>query len=469
MADRSLILALGLTMLPPAGCAVSAPPSDADAAAADLRRPNIILCMADDLGWGDVGYAGNSVIRTPNLDRMASEGVTFTRFYAAAPVCSPTRGSCLTGRHPSRYGIHHANVGSMPAQELTLAERLQAAGYTTGHFGKWHLGTLTTDVADSNRGGSAHPEHYAPPWEHGFDVCFSTEAKVPTWDPMVHPITGAPYGTYYWTGPGERATENLAGDDSRVIMDRVIPFIDDAVAADESFFAVVWFHTPHKPCVAGPTYRAMYADHPEAGQHYFGCITAMDDQIGRLRDALAALGVADETMLFFCSDNGPEEPRDTPTNGSAGPLRGRKRSLFEGGVRVPGLLVYPDLVPDPIRVDVPCSTSDYVPTIEHLLGLSGRGPQPVDGESMLPIVLEGAERVNPIGFRFQRKMSLVGNRYKVISVDEGKTFVLFDLAKDPGETHDLAAERPSLLASMRGQLLEWRASCDTSLAGEDYD
>lgn len=197
--------------------------------------PNIILIMADDLGWGDVGFNGNKVIKTPALDAMAKNGMVFNRFYAAAPVCSPTRGSCLTGRHPFRYGIFHANTGKMEAEELTLAEYLKEKGYSTGHFGKWHLGTLTNDIIDANRGGR-NPEHYSPPWDNGFDVCFSTESKVPTWDPMITPDStaedigtrtpGTHFGTYYWSGPGEKVSDNLEGDDSRIIMDRVIPYIE---------------------------------------------------------------------------------------------------------------------------------------------------------------------------------------------------------------------------------------------------
>jgi arylsulfatase A-like enzyme len=140
-------------------------------------RPNVILVMTDDQGWADTGYNGHPVLKTPNLDQVAKEGIRFERFYSGAPVCSPTRGSCLTGRHPYRYGIYHANVGHMKKQEIVLAEVLKMQGYTTGHFGKWHLGTLTKTVEESNRGGKRGAAHYSPPWENGFDECFSTEAR----------------------------------------------------------------------------------------------------------------------------------------------------------------------------------------------------------------------------------------------------------------------------------------------------
>ena len=268
---------------------------------ANKRPPNIILCMADDLGWGDTGYRGHSVLRTPNLDRMAREGVRFDRFYSGAPVCSPTRGSCLTGRHPYRYGIPGANTGRMLSEELTLAEILKKRGYATGHFGKWHLGTLTKRIKDSNRGRPGQTQHYAPPWDHGFDVCFSTEAKVPTW---WREGSYDSYGTYYWTGEDERvpAEEIEGADDSERIMDRALPFVRDAAKRGQPFFAVIWFHAPHLPVLSRPPFTDGYNEHAD----YYGCITALDAQMGRLRAALQAAGVADDTMLWFCSDNGPE-------------------------------------------------------------------------------------------------------------------------------------------------------------------
>ena len=175
----------------------------------DANKPNVILCMADDLGWGDTGFNGNSIINTPNLDAAAKAGIVFRRFYSGAPVCSPTRGSCLTGRHPYRYGVFFANVGHMRKNEITLAEALKTQGYATGHFGKWHLGTLTKTEKESNRGGPKGVKDYSPPWDNGFDVCFSTEAKVPTWDPMTDPETGKPYGTFYRTQDGAKVTDNL--------------------------------------------------------------------------------------------------------------------------------------------------------------------------------------------------------------------------------------------------------------------
>jgi arylsulfatase A-like enzyme len=430
--------------------------------------PNVILVMSDDQGWGDAGYQGHAVLETPSLDAMAASGIRFDRFYSAAPVCSPTRGSCLTGRHPYRYGILSANRGHMPRDEVTLAEALKARGYATGHFGKWHLGTLTVRERDSNRGGPEGAAHYSPPWENGFDECFSTEAKVPTWNPMFVPegrktevsrnqTPGEPYGTFYWTGPGRKAAENLDGDDSRVIMDRAIPFIRRAVDCNTPFFAVIWFHTPHAPFVAGPEHRGKYARCDEEEQHYFGALTAMDEQIGRLRSELRSLGAAEDTMLWFCSDNGPE--RNTP--GTAGPLRERKRSLLEGGIRVPGLLEWPAGIGTPRVVEMPCCTSDYFPTVMDALGASAS--RHFDGISLLPL-FEGAmpARNSPIGFESGNQIAIIDDRYKLVSLDRGESYALFDIIADPGETRDLAAERPETVRSMRAVLDEWRASCEES-------
>jgi arylsulfatase A-like enzyme len=435
-------------------------------------KPNIVLCMTDDLGYGDPGFNGNKIIKTPNLDAMAEAGLRFTRFYSAAPVCSPTRGSCLTGRHPYRYGITFANVGHMPKEEVTLAEALKTRGYTTGHFGKWHLGTLTKTEKDSNRGGPRGAKHYSPPWKNGFDVCFSTEAKVPTWDPMKKPESNTPYGTYYWKEDGTKATENLEGDDSRIIMDRVVPFIRNAAKQKKPFLAVVWFHTPHLPVIAGAKYRKMYSQYSEDEQHYYGCVTAMDEQIGRLRKELRELDIANDTMVWFCSDNGPEgkDGRSGRTRGSAGFLRGRKRSLFEGGVRVPALLEWPMRIKGGRVTDTPCCTSDYFPTTLDVLGINIQGqPKPIDGISLLPLI-EGkmTKRPVPIAFESGSQLSLTDNHYKIYSNNKGKTYMLFDLIKDPGEKKDLAAEKTQILKSMKTTLEKWRKSCKDSLAGKDY-
>jgi arylsulfatase A-like enzyme len=458
----SSLFAAGLTV---GGCSGSVLFSDKP-----KNRPNVILCMCDDLGWGDVGYHGtSSPVKTPYLDAMAANGLQFGRFYAGAPVCSPTRGSAITGRHPYRYGIRHANVGRMKPEEITIAEALKPLGYRTGHFGKWHMGTLTTQIKDSNRGGPKSTKEYSPPWKNGFDVCYSTEAKVPTWDPMREPGTTAFYGTHYWKQDGsfvDPDSPELKGDDSRVIMDNAVPFIRDAVKQQTPFLVVIWFHTPHKPIVAGPKHKAMYANLSEDKQAYYGCITAMDEQVGRLRKELRDLGVADNTLLWFTSDNGPENG----TPGTTGGFRARKRSLYEGGVRVPGLLEWPGRIKAHRTTQVPCVTSDYFPTVMEVLGYTPtKAVEPVDGVSLVPLI-DGKmdQRPVPIGFQSQKQRSLTDNRHKLYSGNNGKSYELYDLIDDPYEKNDIAAAHSAIVASLKKTLEEWIGSCQRSNAGNDY-
>ncbi|MDH4202449.1 MAG: sulfatase-like hydrolase/transferase [Phycisphaerae bacterium] len=440
-----------------------------------LNRPNIILCMCDDLGWGNVGYHGiDSEIKTPHLDKMSQSGLQFRRFYAAAPVCSPTRGSVITARHPYRYGIFFTNKGHMKKEEFTIAEALKPLGYRTGHFGKWHLGSLTTEIKDSNRGGNPKlVKDFSPPWENGFDVCYSTDAKVPTWNPMYKPGTKEFYGTRYWKQDAtfvDPDSPELQGDDSRVIMDQAIPFIRESAEQDKPFLAVIWFHTPHKPIVAGPEYKAMYSHLDEDKQEYYGCITAMDEQMGRLRTELRKLGIADNTMLWFTSDNGPE----FQTPGITGGFKDRKRSLYEGGVRVPGLLEWPTRIRTARVTDFPSCTSDYLPTIIEVLGYTPKelegSVKPIDGISLVPLI-DGTmdHRPEPIGFQSKNQRALSDNRYKIYSSDEGNTYELYDLIEDPYEKKDIAASKPDVVESMKKILEEWIESCAKSNDRADYN
>ncbi len=458
--------------------------------AAEAQRPNIILLMADDLGWRDTGFQGHPVIQTPHLDRLARQGLVFDRFYAACPVCSPTRGSCLTGRHPSRYGIPTANAGHLRRQEITLAEVLRELGYATGHFGKWHLGTLSPDF--SGKGPGRRPrKNFLTPAMAGFDEWFSTEYAVATWDPY-RPANA--HGKYdvralYWhngrnIADGEKA--GLVGCDSRIIMDQALPFIGEAVRQERPFFVVIWFHAPHQPVIGGPPYLARYADQPEDKRHYYAVVTALDEQVGRLAAALRKWNVADRTMIWFASDNGPEGnpgPQGR-SQGTAGELRGRKRSLYEGGVRVPAFVVWPEQVTGGRRTAVPAVTSDYFPTILDVVGyrLPEEDARPYDGVSLMD-VLTGAtsHRAKPIAFHFGRDSAIMDQRWKLVHhtsskrsrSDNGKTPIaqweLYDLQRDVSETRNVAAEHPREVERLRRLLQEWRKSCRDSAAGADYD
>ena len=462
------------------------------AARAEGREPpNVIIILADDLGWGDVAYNGNTVVQTPALDRLAADGVRLDRFYAQAPSCSPTRASALTGRNGHRFGVVRANNGRIEPGERTLAELLRDRGYATGHFGKWHVGTLVEGRRDGQRAGTPRGEGmYSPPWDNGFEVSFSTESKVPTWNPMERPDNEAmnywrpritdesaegwiDYGTRYWVGENRVETENLSGCDSRIIMDRVVPFVRKAHEEGRPFFAMVWFHAPHTPVVAGPEFAALYADRSEYEKHYFGSITAMDRQIARLRELLEETGAWENTLLIFGSDNGPETNvhDDTePAPGSAGPFRGTKRTLYEGGVRVPGIISWPAGGLKRGVSSLPFSTSDFLPSVRGLVAATDpKAVSPLDGADVLDLLVRGEQRrPQPIPFEFLNQLALIDNEWKLFSDDEGRSFRLYNLENDPAETRDVAASHPDRVRTMRDWLEDWRASCGRSATGADY-
>ncbi len=442
----------------------------------EVTKPNIILIMADDLGWGDVGFNGNEIIKTHCMDRLASEGVVFKQFYSAAPVSSPTRASVMTGRNPFRTGVFHANVGILRPEEKVLPEILKENGYTTGHFGKWHLGSLTDKGIDANRGRPENKHLLNPPSEHGYDDAFVTESKVPTFDPMIAPINNDVrfwdylptyeekkiFGTYYWDINGEKVTEGLRGDDSRVIIDRVLPFIDNSINQEKPFLATVWFHAPHLPCVAGPEYAAMYEGLSLEEKNYYGCITAMDDQIERLVQFLKQKGVYENTVIFFCSDNGPE--LNTP--GSAGSHKGKKRSLYEGGIKAPAFMVWEngDL---PQLIIQPCITSDYLPTILEIAGINDAELHELDGESFVKFFSsKDIPRNNPLVFCSDVQGAVISSDFKLYSRNGSSE--LYDLNNDPDETNNIASSHPDEAEKLSLYLHHQMDSFKDSFEGKEY-
>lgn len=451
----------------------------------NLQRPNIILIMSDDQGWYDVGFNGNTAISTPNMDTIAARGVIFDRFYTASAVCSPTRASVLTGRNPLRIDIPYANSGHMRREEITIPEMLKEHGYATGHYGKWHLGTLTQEEIDANRGGKVEfIDDYSIPSQHGYDTFFCTESKVPTYDPMIYPVkflegeskrfgwravdeeeATENYGTAYWDGENSKVSSNLKGDDSRLIMDRVIPFIEEADRKSVPFFTTIWFHTPHLPVVSDTTYRSLYAGMDLQHQIYYGSISAMDDQMGRLWKKLEELGISENTILFYCSDNGPEEK----TPGSAGIFRERKRSLYEGGVRVPAFTVWPGTFEENVRIDFPVVTSDYFPTILEIVGINYPDDRPIDGMSVLDAIQGRAmEREKGIGFICRPQKSWVTQQYKIIGDIKSDTFEMYDLQNDQSETENIIEAYPDIAEELMSDFSEWQTSVDRSRNGDDY-
>jgi arylsulfatase A-like enzyme len=455
--------------------------------ASAAERPNVVLCMADDQGLGDMGYTGHPRLQTPTFDAMSRAGLRFDRFYAAAPVCSPTRGSVMTGRHPNRFGCFSWGRTLRP-QEVTVAEALRAVGYRTGHFGKWHLGSVVAPSPVSP-GRSGFEEWLSAPNFYDNDPILSRNG------------TAVP----------------LEGESSMIAAEAALDFMKGAVAEAEPFLAVVWFGSPHRPHEAVDRDREPYRGLPEELQHFYGEITGMDRAVGRLREGLDELGVRDDTLLWYCSDNGA-----LPDVGSASGLRGRKGSLYEGGLRVPALIEWPAEITAPRGTDVVATTSDIYPTLVDLLGIEVPGQPHPDGVSLREVI-EGVadERDAPVGFwqfdaggirtpsrewmplmleaqaegreqelppshvlmdagSLTRKFGedhLTGHaawldgdwKLHRITEEEGETRLeLYHLAADPLEETDLATHDPDRVESMTAALDAWMRSVLDSLNGADY-
>ena len=456
-----------------AACFGADPPAD---------RPNVVFILADDLGWADTTLYGHTALyETPNIERLAARGVTFTRAYANSPLCSPTRASILTGQTPARHGStapqHHTPAvrmaASVPASSApnqkavipesvtrldtsypTLGKLLRASGYRTGHFGKWHLG----------------PEPFGP-LRHGFEV-----------DVPHHPGPG-PAGSYVapWkfrdfkaNRPGEHIEDRTAAE--------AAAWID--TLKDEPFFLNYWQFSVHAPFDAKPGLVARYrkkiaaevaADAAQRSPTYAAMVHALDDAVGTLLDAVEAAGVADRTAFVFVSDNGGNmysAVDGTVPTGNA-PLRGGKATIFEGGVRVPCVVARPGLTEPGSRSDALIQTSDFYPTLLNLLGVPLPAGHPIDGVDLTP-VLEGeilerdaiftyfphappvpdwlppsvaVHRKNDAG---DWKLIRLFHQGAAPAPDEERAhrYKLFDLAADVGETNDLSAERPDLVAEL---------------------
>lgn len=466
------------------------------ARAADPQRPNIVLLMADDLGWGETGYNGHPHLKTPVLDEMARTGLRLDRFYAASPVCTPTRASVMTGRHANRSGAFAPNWSTRP-EEITIAQIVQAAGYRTAHFGKWHLGAVK----------AASPLN---PGRMGFDEYLSHDNFFEMNPPLSR--NGAP-------------PEIVPGESSELVVAEAVRFARKVRGEGKPFFLVVHFGSPHSPYSGKPEDIAPYAALGEPVSHRFAEIAALDRAVGTLRAALRDLGVRDNTLVWFNSDNGitwegtPENQRRHLFNG---PWRGKKGDLHEGGVRVPGLIEWPAVIRTPRASAVPAVTSDILPTVLDLLGLKHPAPtRPLDGISLRRLLVDGTmtERPAPIGFwkyaaqgesqhgrwvseelsrgttptarnpgidftnykhpvaktrDFGGEAAWTDNRYKLVTgagrraKAGGEKTELYDLVADPSETTDLADSHPDIVRRMLGELHAWQRSVEVSLTGADY-
>ncbi|MEW4486870.1 sulfatase-like hydrolase/transferase [Thalassoglobus sp. JC818] len=409
------------------------------------EKPNIILVMADDMGWGQTGYYNHPVLKTPNLDEMAANGLRFDRFYAGAPNCSPTRATVMTGRTNDRTGVLNHGVPLRP-QEKTVAQALQAAGYATGHFGKWHL--------NGYRGAGAPilGDDIRSPGRFGFDYWLSVTNFFDR-DPIMSRM-------------GE--FEEFEGDSSEIIVDEAVKFIGQQVEESQPFFTVIWYGTPHSPFVASDEDRSAFHELKDPSSHHYGELVAMDRSIGTLRKELRELGVADNTLFWFCSDNGglPEIRPDT-----VGGLRGFKGTVYEGGLRVPAIIEWPNEIASARVTEYPACTMDIFPTISDIIGLpEGARITPQDGVSLKPLIeKELDEREKPIGFRHTGRSALIDNDWKIVAPKkDADVYELYNIENDPNETQNLIKESPQVATRMIQALKQFHESVDQSIAGQDY-
>jgi arylsulfatase A-like enzyme len=401
--------------------------------------------MADDMGWGETSYNKNPILKTPNLDAMAAAGLRFDRFYAGAPNCSPTRATVMTGRSNDRCGVENHGF-ALRRQEKTIAQALRAAGYVTGHFGKWHLngfrgpGAPVLGTDDHN------------PGEFGFDEWLSVTNFFDR-DPLM-----SRKGKF----------EEFKGDSSEIIVDEALKFLRKNRQGAKPIFTVIWYGSPHAPMIASDADKAAFTSLDRESANHYGELVAMDRSIGALRRGLREMGIADNTLLWFCSDNGGL-PNLKP--GTVGDFRGFKNTVYEGGLRVPAIVEWPAMIKTPRITRHPAGTIDIFPTVADLLGLPASAMlKPVDGVSLKPLLAaEVAERAKPLPFRHQNRAALVDNRYKIITQNIGAgKFELYDLANDPAETNDIAAQQPEITARMKQALLDWNESVKRSVSGHDY-
>lgn len=442
-------------------------------AANSADRPNFLVILCDDLGYGDLGCYGHPVIKTPHLDKLAGEGIRFTDCYSSAPVCSSSRAGLLTGQTPDRVGVYDwipdGHVMHLPADRTTVATFLKNGGYSTAHVGKWHCnGKFNSD---------AQPQ----PDDHGFQHWFSTQNNA-------IPRHQNP-GNFVRNG---KEVGKLEGFSCQLVAEEGIQWLKSGRDAANPFFLFVCFHEPHEP-IESPSelvdeYLPQAKNRDEA--QFYANVTNMDRAVGRLMQTLDELKLAEDTLVFFTSDNGPETLNRYRTAnrsyGSPGPLRGMKLHIYEGGIRVPGILRWKGHV-QPAQVShEPVAGFDLLPTFCEMAGADLPDELPLDGQSLVPLLSgKNVKRTQPLYWHYYRSLSVPcaalrdgdwkivarwdaphiytegGPRgrnvtpwtMEVIKTAQLNEFELYNLKDDLAEEHDLAESQPEVLNRLKSSIL----------------
>jgi arylsulfatase A-like enzyme len=448
-------------------------------------RPNFIIFITDDQGYGDLSCMGATDFKTPYLDGLAASGVRFTNWYSNSPVCSPSRAALLSGRYPGNAGVRailagHRTASGLPPEVPTIAEALRPLGYQTAMLGKWHLG-----LAEGCR-----------PHDHGFDEwfgfmagCIDYFSHIFYWG-MNRPLPGTSRpGVGNQTNPLHDLWEN--GEEvwcdgeyfTDMIAERAVAYVRRAAKSGQPFFLYVPFNAPHYPMHAPRKYRERFADLPWDRRIMAAMISAVDDAVGAVLAELERQGIRENTFVYFQSDNGPSrEARnwldgrpDPYYGGSAGRLKGHKFSLYDGGIRSPGIMSWPARIPAGQVIDEVGAAMDVFPTFLTAAG-GNTASYELDGQDVLPMVAGSApspHRDQPIFWEMNRQTAVRRNNWKLVldgqlvegAPPEDDVF-LADLDADMGERANLKDQHPEIVGELRSLAEAWRAGIETRWTNE---
>ena len=411
-----------------------------------FAQTNFVLVMTDDQGWGQTGYYNHPILKTPNLDRMASNGIRFDQFYAGGPVCSPTRATILTGRTHDRTGVFDHGY-ALRKQEKTLPQALKRAGYATGHFGKWHLCGLRGPGVPILKTDAHGPKAF------GFEKWLSVTNFFD-----LNPIMSR---------QGEM--EEFKGDSSEIIVEEALKFMQTETRKGNPFFCVIWYGTPHSPFMALDTDMEEFSGLNQNSRAHYAELKAMDRSVGTLRNGLKKMKIDQNTLVWFTSDNGGL-PKINPS--TTGGLRDYKGSLYEGGIRVPAIIEWPDKIKQAKVSNYPAGSVDMFPTIAEIAKVSDSAMlKPMDGLSLTPLFSSVLSKRNkPLIFSSRGRMAIIDNEWKMISQPkaQGRKIELFNLSSDPGESMDEFRPKHPQVIRMRKFLVDARKSIENSVNGKDY-